>query len=278
MRLGGPVYENSGDPLQWAQANVRAGWRAVYCPLKPDADDETCRVYASAAAEADLVVAEVGAWGNNTLSDDEDTRKQAVENCAAYLALADRIGARCCVNVSGSRGRPWSGWHADNFSRDTFELCVESVRKIIDLAAPTRTFYALEMMQWTPPDSAEQYLELIDAVDRPAFGVHLDPVNVIYSPRRLFENGRIIRHLVRMLGVHIRSIHVKDVTMSQERLVHLDECRPGTGHLDIAALLKEASRLPGDTPLMLEHLSDAEQYALAAEHVRGLARRDGLDL
>ena len=278
MRLGGPIYETFDTPEQWAQANQKAGWRAVYCPLKPEADEATCRAYAAAAEQAGLVIAEVGAWRNNTLSPDETQRKQAIENCAAHLALADRVGARCCVNIAGSRGEPWNGWHMDNFSRETFNLLVESLRAIIDTAAPARAAYGLEMKPWVFPDSAEQYLELIDAVDRKAFCVHLDPVNIISSPRRLYDNSRIVRHLLRTLGPHIRSIHVKDVTMSQKQLVHIDECRPGTGHLDLAMLLREADRLPADTPLMMEHLPNAEEYALAAEHLRGVAQQEGIAL
>ncbi len=278
MRLGGPIYDSFQTPRQWAQANRDAGWRAVYCPLKPDADDATCRDYAEAARQADLVIAEVGAWRNNTLSPDDAQRRQAIDNCAAHLDLAERIGARCCVNIAGSRGEPWNGWHMDNFSKATFDLLVESLRAIIDAVKPRRACYGLEMKPWVFPDSAEQYLDLIDAVDRPAFCVHLDPVNIISSPARLYDNGRIIRHLLRTLGPHIRSIHVKDVTMSQKQLVHIDECRPGTGHLDLAMLIREADRLPADTPFMMEHLPNAEEYGLAAEHLRGVARKEGIEL
>ena len=52
------------------------------------------------------VVAEVGAW-SNPLSPDETTRTAAVELCKRRLALADRVGARCCVNIAGSRSENW---------------------------------------------------------------------------------------------------------------------------------------------------------------------------
>jgi hypothetical protein len=40
-------------------------------------------------------------------------------------------------------------------------------------------------------------------------------------------------------------------------------------------LLKELSRFP-DTPLMIEHLKGAEEYAKAAEHIRMVAKKVGL--
>jgi len=36
--------------------------------------------------------------------------------------------------------------------------------------------------------------------------------------------------------------------------------------------------LPGDIPVMLEHLPDAEEYAAAADHVRGIAQAEGINL
>ena len=47
------------------------------------------------------------------------------------------------------------------------------------------------------------------------------------------------------------------------------------GKLDYATFLRELSKLP-DTPLMLEHLPNAEEYRLAAEHIRSVAKRVGL--
>ena len=64
--------------------------------------------YVRAAREADIVIAEVGAW-SNPISPDEGTRQQAIRHCQEQLALADRVGARCCVNIAGSRSPDWAG-------------------------------------------------------------------------------------------------------------------------------------------------------------------------
>ncbi len=47
---------------------------------------------------------------------------------------------------------------------------------IIDTIKPKRARFALEMMQCSRPDSVDNYLDLIGAIDRPAFVAHLDPV------------------------------------------------------------------------------------------------------
>ena len=58
--------------------------------------------------------------------------------------------------------------------------------------------------------------------------------------------------------------------------MHLSEVRPGLGALDYAAFLQELDRLEPDTPLMLEHLKTDEDYRLAADYVRSVARRTGI--
>ena len=273
MRFGGPVA-HAGDPEAWAAEARRLGYSAVYYPTG-DADDSTVAGIVKSAAAAGLVIAEVGAW-SNPLSPDAATRSAALENCRAKLALADRAGARCCVNIAGSRGRKWDGPHAEDLTEATFDLIVETVRSILDAVRPKRTFYALEPMPWMYPDSAESYLRLLRAVDRRQFGVHLDPVNLVCSPQLYFGNAALIRDLIAKLGPHIRSCHAKDILLGEELTVHLSEVRPGLGALDYAVLLKELDRLDPDTPLMLEHLKTDEEYLLAADHVRSVGRRTGI--
>lgn len=50
--------------------------------------------------------------------------------------------------------------------------------------------------------------------------------------------------------------------------MHPDEARPDLGGLDYRAYLQALDKLDPDTPLMLEHLPHAEEYALAAQYIR----------
>jgi sugar phosphate isomerase/epimerase len=277
VRLGGPLFAEWDSPEGWIEAVRAKGYRAASCPVGPEADDDEVQVYVNAAREADIVIAEVGAW-SNTISVDEQERRAAIEKCKAGLDLADRVGACCCVNISGSRGEQWDGPYADNLTDETFELIVEVVRDIIDSVGPTRTYYTLETMPWTYPDSADSYERLVRAIDRERFAVHLDPVNLVNSPKRYFHTGDLLRECFAKLGPYIRSCHAKDTTLSGKLTVHLDECCPGTGGLDYAVYLTELSKLGPDVPLMLEHLSSEEEYQLAADHIRSVGHEQGLSL
>ncbi len=276
MRLGAPVFGTFETPEQWAAAVRAKGYRAAYCPLKLDANEATIHAYAQAAKRNDIVIAEVGAW-SNPISYDADESARAIAKCVDGLSLAERIGARCCVNISGSRSTVWDGPHPDNLTEETFERIVEVVREIIDTVQPTRTYYALETMPWAYPDSADSYLQLIRAIARPQFGVHLDPVNIINSPQRYFENAALLRDCFSKLGPYIKSCHAKDICLAEKLTVHLDECIAGTGGLDYAVYLRELNQLD-DVPLMLEHLHAKAQYDQAAAYVRSVAQEGGITL
>ena len=277
MRLGGPLFTKWDSPESWIQAVKASGYKAAFCPVDGGANFATVQAYAKAAREADIIIAEVGTW-SNPLSNDPKTRQEAITQCKAGLLIAEKIEARCAVNISGSRGAKWDGPDPRDLTGETFDLIVQSVRDIIDSVKPRKTYYTLETMPWMYPDSVESYLRLIKAVDRKAFAVHFDPVNLICSPQRYFENGALIREFCTQLGPYIRSCHAKDIMLGDKLTVHLDEVRPGMGTLDYQTFLREINRLDRDMSIMLEHLPNEGEYRLAADHIRAIAKKEDIIL
>ena len=275
MRLGAPVLDIPDDPAKWAARVRQLGFSAAFCPVGDDLTDAELDRWAQAAADADIVIGEVGAW-SNPISSDESIRREAIGRCQRKLAKADRLGARCCVNVAGSRGTTMDGPDPRNYDADTFDLIVESVHKIIDAVRPTRTYYVLETLPWLAPDSPDSYVRLIEAIDRDRFAVHMDPVNLINSPYLYYHNGALIRECFEKLGPQIRCCHAKDIALSDEFTVHLSECAPGTGNLDYATYLRQLDKLDADTPLLVEHLQTQAEYAAACSHIRSVADEVGI--
>jgi sugar phosphate isomerase/epimerase len=278
VRLGGPVFEKYDDPNDWISALKRLNYRAAYCPVEVGTDETIIKAYEKAAIDYDIVISEVGAW-SNTVSFDEKERSEAIDKCIKSLDLAEMINANCCVNISGSRNPDyWAGPHEDNLTEDTFDLVVETTRNIIDSVKPARTYFALEPMPWSYPDSPDNYLRLLKAIDRSQFGVHFDPVNMVVSPQIYFKNGAFIRECFKKLGSNIRSCHAKDITLREDNYIpQLDECRPGLGKLDYNTFLLELARLK-DIPLLMEHLNTAAEYASAAEYIRSIGKKNSVDI
>lgn len=276
IRLGGPVFDKIDDPDELAKAHRRLGYRAAFCPSVDTKDASRIRAISRAFAQQDVVIAEVGRWCN-LLDPDDVQRRKNMNAVIDGLALAEAIGALCCVDIAGSyNAKVWYGPHPRNRSREFFDAAVENARHIIDAVKPVRARFCYEMMGWNLPDSADCYRKMIKAVDRKCFGVHLDPCNLVNSPERFYENGRLIRECFEKLGPHIVSCHAKDLAWDIEMNVHFLEVRPGIGSLDYLTYLNQLARLPQRPPLMLEHLPNADEYDQARQHLMKLCRQEGI--
>ena len=279
VRLGGPIFLQSHDPAEQAAEHRRLGYSAAYCPgdasLKDSAHVAKIR---DAFARENVVIAEVGAW-KNMLDPDAVVRKANLDYVTERLALADEVGARCCVDIAGSyNAKVWYGPHRDNLSVKFFDATVANVRQLIDAVKPKRTKFTVEMMGWNLPDNPDNYLRLIKAVDRPAFAVHVDICNIINSPEKFYNSADVIEECFRKLGRWIASCHAKDLAWPPEMNVHFVEVIPGRGEVDYGAYLRELAKLPHDAPLMLEHLNKAEEYDEGKRYIQSVAKRVGVEL
>src|SRR5512143_29448 len=276
IRLGGPAFAKTDDPEALALAHRALGYRAAYCPGVALKDTDRIRALSDAFAKHDVVIAEVGRWCN-LLDADPEKRRKNLEAVTEGLALAEAIGARCCVDIAGSfSATSWFGPHPENLSPQAFDAIVENARKIIDAVKPKRARFCYEMMGWALPDSPDSYVRVIKAVDRPAFGVHLDPCNLVNSPEKFYHNTALLTECFDKLGRWIVSCHAKDLTWDVEMNVHFREVVPGQGSLDYLTYLKRLAALPQNPPLMIEHLKTAEDYAGARDHILEVGRQTGL--
>lgn len=278
VRLGGPIFLKSEDPAELAREHRRLGYSAAYCPPAKAEDDVRVATIEKAFAAENVTIAEVGAWVN-MLDPDAAKRRANLQYVVQRMALADAVGARCCVDIAGSYHRTvWYGPHPKNLSPEFFDATVENCRHVIDAINPKRTKFTIEAMGWSLPDGPDSYLKLIRAVDRPAFGVHLDVCNVINSPERFYRNGEVIADCFRKLGPWIVACHAKDLAWIVELNVHFQEVIPGRGEIDYRTYLTELSRLPTETPLMLEHLKTAEEYEEGRRYIQKVAADSGVSL
>jgi len=240
-------------------------------------DTGRIRALREAFARQNLVIAEVGRWVN-LLDADPQKRRENLQTVTDGLALAEEIGALCCVDIAGSFSpKEWYGPDPRNLSEEFFDAAVENARKIIDAVKPRRAKFCYEMMGWAIPDSTDSCLRLFKAVGRRGLGVHLDPCNLVNAPEKFYHTGDLVRRCCEKLGRFIVSCHAKDLTWDVEMNIHFREVRPGTGAFDYLTYLKELAKLPQRPPLMLEHLSTAEEYDAARRHILEVGQKAGLE-
>jgi sugar phosphate isomerase/epimerase len=235
-----------------------------------------------AFADAGVVIAEVGAW-RNMMTPDPAARKANIEYVTRQLALADELGVKCCVDIAGSfDGSTLSGPHPKNLSKEFFDGTVENCRKIVDAVKPKAAKFCIEMKAWDIPDGPDSYLDLIRAIDRTTFGVHIDICNIVNTPARFYNNSALIKETFQKIGKWVLSCHAKDLKWTPQVNVNFTEVpagqggipgQPGTG-IDYHAYIAEVSK--AGVPLMQEHWNTNEEFQQGAQYIRKVAAELGV--
>ena len=276
--MGAPLFFSDEDPSAWARRARELGYGAVYVPDCRLGDRARIDAINAATEKENVVIAEVGRWVN--LADrDPEKRKKNLDYVTEGLALAEELGARCCVDIAGSMAEePWFGPDPGNLTDDFFDLAVENARKIIDAVKPRRTKFAYEMSGWAYPYDVDSYLRLIEAIDRPQFGVHVDICNAVNDPWKFWGTSALINDIFDRLGDRILSCHAKDIRWVAEKNIHFVECVCGEGNVDWGTALRRLAALPQDVPLMIEHMSGEAEYLRSRDYLQETARENGVEI
>lgn len=276
VRLGGPLFFSEDDPDLWARHARELGYGAVYAPACRLDDRSRIEAIRKACAENDLIIAEVGRWVNMLDSRPGESEKN-LKTVTEGLALADELGAKCCVDIAGSFAEsPWYGPDPKNLTEEFFERAVENARKIIDAVKPKRAKFAYEITGWGNPTDTDSYLRMIGAIGRDEFGVHLDVCNMVNSPQKFWNTTEMIRDAFKRLGPKMVSSHAKDLRWEVEMNIHFVECVAGEGKVDLAAILRGLADLPHDVPFMIEHMNSEEEYTRSRENLKKIAAENGI--
>lgn len=269
MLLGISSSLQHSSPKEWAIKHKTLGLEAINFPLSYENGDTLIGDYVKEAAKNNLEIAEVGIW-RNTLDINEAARREAVKYAIGQLELADRIGARCCVNIFGARGPRWDGAYKENFTKETWKLGVKTIQEIIDEVKPKNTYFTIESMPWMFPTGPDEYQRLLEDVGRDRFAVHMDIFNWITTPRRYFFHEEFISECFEKLGRHIKSCHLKDVKMLHGYTLFLKETCAGDGGINIRYLIEKGASYFDDLPFIIEHLNSDEEYLKSATYIKSL--------
>lgn len=268
MYLGISSSLRHKNPEDWAFKHKELGLKSVVFPVDYTAGEQTYMKYKDAAEKNGLLIAEVGIW-RNTLAKDLNERKKCIEYAINQLKMADKIEAVCCVNVVGTPYGPrWDGGYRQNFSEELWKLAVSMIQQIIDTSNPQKTKFSIETMPWMIPSNPDEYIRLINDVDRPQFAAHLDVVNMITSPERYFFNDLFLKECFDKLKGKICSCHLKDIRLKEEYTFQLEECPCGNGSLDLELFAKLATLENEKMPMIIEHLSSDEEYIQSVKYVQ----------
>jgi sugar phosphate isomerase/epimerase len=205
-------------------------------------------------------------WDANLVAGPSDWPAQR-QRLHGALRVAAALGADGIVIGAGGhhpRGPDWP--HRENHAPATRERLVDNLRDAAGLAADLGVTMALEGHVATTLSSPERMLEIVEAVGSPAVRVNMDPVNVVGDLPTLWDTTDVVERCFALLGPYVVSGHVKDVYAEERLVVHLSQCVPGDGELDLHAYLRRFEEVAPDAYVFVEHLPE-ELVPRAKQHV-----------
>jgi sugar phosphate isomerase/epimerase len=182
---------------QWIQDAARLGGEGIehydgfFPSLAPADVDPIVR-----AMETTGQVSSMLCFSPDFTHPDREERRRQVERQKAAIDLTVRLGARHCRTLSGQRYPELS--RAEGVRR-----AVEGIRESLEYAEKRDVVLCMENHYkdgtWRYPEFAQPedvFLEIIDQIDSPWFGVQYDPSNAViggFDPVRFLEK---VRHRV----------------------------------------------------------------------------------
>jgi len=279
MRLGGYFGTADVDGLEPLCEQLDAhGLSAIGAPwTMMEWDDAQCAAFGEKARALGLVVGETGAW-TNLMTDDAAARKERIATVRTMLGKADAMGCFSVVTLVGTK-HPSDAALAPHPYMITDEAKAEFreiVLRILDGLDLKTTKYIIEPWHNTFFYQPEAIREFIDSVDHPAFGLHLDQMNMV-NQEHFFRTGELIDKTFDLLGPTVASVHLKDIACDHGHMfLKWDEVYIGDGVMDYDRYLRRLAELPPDTPCYCEHMAQESEYALCFARLHHLAGKAGV--
>ena len=268
MRLGGWYGAGSIDELQSLCEKLDAhGLSAIGAPGLDAKSDDECAAFGEAATSLGIVIGETGMW-RNLMTDDADLRRERVKLARTMLAKADIMGCHCVVSLVGTKDpsdhplAPHPHMHTEAAKAEFREI----VLRILDGLDLKRTRYVIEPWHNAFFYQPEDIRQFIDSVGHPAFGLHLDQMNMV-SQESFYDTAGLIDRTFGLLADKVASVHLKDIRCDYGHMfLKWDEVDIGDGVMDYDTYLRRLAQLPPDTPCFCEHMPEE------ADYVRNFAR------
>jgi sugar phosphate isomerase/epimerase len=251
----------------------RYGLSAIAAPVRTaEMSEEECVEFGDKAHALGIVISEVH-FLRNLPAPDAQTRAARVEEARSLLRKADLMRARCLLGFAGSASPedrisvPCAHNYTEAFVAELREL----ILRVLDGIELRYTKYGLEASPKTFFYRPEGCAALVDAVDHPDFGVHLDIMNMV-SHDTYFHTTELIDRTFKLLGERIFAAHIKDISWDWDyQFLKFDERVVGDGVLDVPTYIGHIAKMDENFPCMCEHLEVEEDYVVSFERLHRIA-------
>lgn len=240
---------------------------------------EQCRQVRAAIDASDVDLVQFGIGYRECLFDpDPGVRKGVLGHIRRGIEVAAELEAHACLIRTGSLN-PRGSYCAspENHRPASRGRLVESLRAVAEGAEADGVTIAIETHLLTIMDSPETNAAILEEVGSPQLNVVMDCVNHFQTLGQVYDSRARLDHIFQHMGPISCLGHLKDLTVRDGLVLHLDEEVPGDGELDLGHLLQLWHGLYPEGYMLLEHLPN-ERYPRAAANAHRLAAEAGVEI
>ena len=260
-------------------AGLKAGgWTAVEAASdawlsRPRPDSEIREVRAQAKAN-DVVFYGLHCAGNIIAPDPDADRWQ--RHIIDTIHAAEQVGCQLILTHAGSMypNRNWA--HPKNWSRESWTRTVNALKRICKDTAGSKVDIAIEAVNTESVNNPWAHKRLREDVGDARISVGLDITNMVH-PGVAFRMTEMINTTFDLLDDQIRYVHAKDFVWNT-MLPGINWAMNGTGNMDYEMFLVRLSRLKTNPFVLVEFLTENDEYAQAQRNIRAIADKVGVKI
>ncbi|MDE2889720.1 MAG: TIM barrel protein [Gemmatimonadota bacterium] len=217
-------------------------------------------------------------YGDCLFDPDPEVRSGAVAKVIRGAGIAARLGADCYLIRPGSRNPagPWTP-HRENHTPEAHALLNRTLREIANRTAAQNVVIVVETHVVSILNTPTACRRLIESVDSANLRLVMDYVNHFESIDHVYSDTERLNHIFETIGPLAPVCHVKDISVGNRLVVHLEEAVPGLGELNLALALGLFHAHHPEGYALIEHLGP-DQIPLAAANVREFSKRAGIPI
>jgi len=285
IRISGHVPFKEGDDVgEYVRKLREAGFSSTSFGPDPwySMSDSQLSEFRAAQKQHNVVIFEIGGY-RNLLHTDETVRRENIKRIAYCLEAADKIGCPMVGTISGSRNPEGNEWrdnyavHPDNWTMETWNLLIDSLRQILRDTSGMKAVIGMEAQITTNQDTPLSHKRLMEDVGDERLKINLDPTNMCHLYNH-FHTTELINECFDLLGEDIMGCHAKDTyVLPHSQTVHVQEVCPGRGNMDYETYIIRMSRLKWPRTIHPEHIP-SDQYPEAHAYIRKVAAKVGVKI
>ena len=236
-----------------------------------------CHKVRDTIAAAGMELPQFGIGFSECLFDpDPAVRDLVVSKIERGIEVARDLAAHTCLIRTGSLNPAGSySPSARNLTPEARALLVETLKRVAAKAESEAVTIVIETHLLTIMGSPEINRDVLQAVGSERMTVVMDYVNHFQNLDQVYNSTERLQHIFEIMNPISVVGHCKDIKLSPNLVLHIDEEIPGDGELDLATALKLWHDAHPDGYMLLEHLPN-EKYPRAAANVHRILAEAGI--